>query len=501
MAYAGAVLAVLVFVLAARATGLADKARQAVTSAQASLAVLANRDLDDEAKEKALQALAKRLFALFFLLLLAGAASLAAPAAAVWLLSRTGLVAFSAVLDATLSWPFLLGNTALAAAAVAWLARRRRDPAATDPASGRETHPFAAAYSPADQALHRLAFAGAGLQATLSDLETTLYGKRIQDIAAERPVFVTALPRGGTTLLLELLHGQEEFGAHTYRQMPFVLTPLFWDAFASRFRRGDPVRERAHGDGVLVNQDSPEALEEPLWLAHWRDHYRPDRIAPWDVDPDPEFTRFLSTHMRKLLAVRRKHGRPAHRYLSKNNLNIARIPLLLNMFPQARIAVPFRDPFQHAASLLRQHENFVRMQEQEPFVREYMAGIGHFDFGHNLRPVDFGGWLGSQRRDPPAEARTLAFWLKYWVQAYERLLADAADGRVLLVDFDGLCAEPEALLLRLGRRLGVEAPDALAAQHCRVRRPRPHDTAPDHVPSELRDRTAALHARLRDQAL
>ncbi len=32
------------------------------------------------------------------------------------------------------------------------------------------------------------------------------------------------------------------------------------------------------------------------------------------------------------------------------------------------------------------------MHARDPFARRYMEAIGHYDFGANLRPIDFDGW-------------------------------------------------------------------------------------------------------------
>src|SRR5690606_32311264 len=100
---------------------------------------------------------------------------------------------------------------------------------------------------------------------------------------------------------------------------------------------------------------------------------------------------------------------------SKNNLNIARTGWLLEHFPDARIIVPFREPTEHAASLLRQHKNFLARHRDDPFTLEYMTAIGHFDFGENLRPINFNDWLATAAELDPT---TLDFWLAYWVAAY-----------------------------------------------------------------------------------
>ena len=123
------------------------------------------------------------------------------------------------------------------------------------------------------------------------------------------------------------------------------------------------------------------------------------------------FTSFFSDHLRKITLVRRGDAAASARYLSKNNLNISRTALLRRLFPDAIIVVPFREPMQHAESLLKQHRNFLGIHAEDRFASEYMRAIGHFDFGENLRPVDFDGWFERRQTE---QTDVLAFWLEYW---------------------------------------------------------------------------------------
>jgi hypothetical protein len=316
-------------------------------------------------------------------------------------------------------------------------------------------------YSIVERLLHRLAFATRRAQIGLGDLEDMLFRARLARYALDRPLFITALPRAGTTLLLELCVASGAFASHTYRHMPFVLVPMLWDRVSRGFRRDDAPRERAHGDGMLVSADSPEAFEEMAWMAFWPKHYRRDRIAPW-------------------------------RYASKNNLNIARIAWLARHFPDALVVIPFRDPLQQCASLHRQHLNFLGIHRRDAFAKRYMQGIGHFEFGADLRPVDFDGWLDrATHRDP----REMGFWLEYWCAAYRSLLAAATD-RVRLLDYDALCADPGAGLERLAQFIQVEPQGALLAQAARIRAPSPHDIDGASFDDKLVEEATALHARL-----
>ena len=65
------------------------------------------------------------------------------------------------------------------------------------------------------------------------------------------------------------------------------------------------------------------------------------------------------------------------RYLSKNNQNIRRLELISKIFPLSKILIPFRNPIQHAYSLLSQHKKFIEDSKKDKFISNYMKWIGH----------------------------------------------------------------------------------------------------------------------------
>jgi hypothetical protein len=325
-------------------------------------------------------------------------------------------------------------------------------------------------YSGVDRLLHRLAFSTAEMQVELADLETRIYRTSLANTPVDRPVFITGLPRAGTTLLLQLTSALEEFASHSYRDMPFVLLPMFWNSFSRRFRPDLlPPTERAHGDGVLVDLDSAEAFEEMLWTVKWPEHYKTDRIVPWGARDDPEPAEALTSHMKKVIRLKQRKREVVPRYVSKNNCSIARTEYLRRCWPDAVIVVPVRGPVQHAASLLRQHRRFLEIHARDGFSREYMRGIGHFDFGANLRPIDFDGWLSRARHTDP---RTIGFWLEYWVAAHEWLHERAATVHFLL--YDHFCVDPDSGLRWLADVLGVKDRQSLTRERGTIRIPPPH---------------------------
>jgi len=346
--------------------------------------------------------------------------------------------------------------------------------------------------------VHNLAMSQLEMQKSLSQIEDRGFDKVHTDIAGADPVFITSLPRAGTTLLLELIAGASEFVSHSYRDMPFLLCPLTWDRLSRRFRKQAKARERAHGDGVLVSYDSVEAFEEILWRAFWPQHFEPTRIRPWtarEEDEDGEFAIFLRQHMRKLIGLgRRRAGSVApRRYVSKNNANISRLGWLEQHFSDATILIPYRDPAGHIASLVNQHSNFLKAHADNRFVLRYMETIGHLEFGQALRPIDFDGWLASASDLDP---NTPDFWAEYWIVAFGAVLRTAGRHAVVF-SYDRLCEKPAAGLQTLESWIGIK-PGALKAWESRLHSPTAHRPATDIGPDRarrLKEVLAQLDAR------
>lgn len=356
-------------------------------------------------------------------------------------------------------------------------------------------------YSRIDRILHRLAFASIDAQKAMADVEERLYARRFAGVEIDRPVFVTSLPRAGTTILLQVIGSLDIFAAHTYRDMPFLLIPMLWDSISRRFHASDAAsRPRAHGDGMAIGYDSPEAFEEVLWRAYWPEKYAEDRIIPWtvsDADANGEFERFMRTHIQKMIALRAGQEGTRLRYVSKNNANVSRIPTIVRLFPDSIILIPFRRPVDQVGSMLRQHLNFQKIHQEEEFSRRYMEDIGHFDFGENLRPIDFGDWLGREDLD---STWTADFWMKYWCAAFECILSNQSDN-VVLVSYDNCCANPSLALRRIGEGIGIGESSDLVAQAGRFRQSNRYDADALGIDRALRADALAIHAALLERAI
>ena len=128
---------------------------------------------------------------------------------------------------------------------------------------------FEVNYSRLDRLIHRLAFYTPGIQLAAADIERAAFARSYRQASPSQPIFITSLPRAGTTVLLELLHRFQPLASHVYRDMPFVLAPTLWSRLSGPFRKEAAPRERAHKDGVTIGYDSPEAVEEVFWRSFW----------------------------------------------------------------------------------------------------------------------------------------------------------------------------------------------------------------------------------------
>ncbi|MBG0770827.1 MAG: sulfotransferase [Anaerolineaceae bacterium] len=335
-------------------------------------------------------------------------------------------------------------------------------------------------HSQTEQFLHHLAFKPWYPRVPLANIETNRYKNQLAAIQVDRPVFITALPRAGTTFLLKLCVETGEFASHTYRDMPFIFTPINWSRYSRHFRKSSMLAERVHGDGILVNENSPESFEEILWKEFWPSHYKKDRVIPWKDLNYPDFESFFQDHMRKIIFLR-GDGDKSMRYVSKNNLNIARIKYLRKAFPEAKIILLFRTPLQHASSLLRQHRNFLKIHSEDLFAQKYMEDTAHFDFGDNLRPVDFNGWFSKGRDHNP---NTLAFWLEYWINTYQYQLNELGD-QAIFFSYDSFCKDPQSGLKKLAKVLELSAAASLTGKADQIKKPKPHEIDVAEVPQAL----------------
>ena len=242
-------------------------------------------------------------------------------------------------------------------------------------------------YSNIQKFLHDFVLSKKIINKSLFELEKIIYLKK-KDIINQSHVFITGLPRSGTTSLLNFLFLLNEYASLTYNNMPFILSPHFSKLF---HKKNFTKKERLHKDGINFDNNSPEALDEIFF------------------DNNEEFVKHELVNYIQLILLNNNKTK----YLSKNNLNYKRVDLIQSIFPNSIFLIPVREPLQHANSLLNQHLNFSQLQKEDDFIRRYMNYLGHNEFGLNHKswnkPIHF------------KDFNDLNYWLEQWYLFYQNI--------------------------------------------------------------------------------
>ncbi|MBI5218333.1 MAG: sulfotransferase [Bacteroidia bacterium] len=298
---------------------------------------------------------------------------------------------------------------------------------------------------------HRTALGSKTISEISFDIEKSIFlRKHINRITDGNHLFVSGLSRSGTTALIRCLYETKRFASLTYADMPFVLAPNLWRKLRSG-QTNTEYKERAHKDGIFINSESPEAFDEVFWKVFLNDNYiREDRLLINDISS--EIIGWFGNYI-DLILIKNYQGNKL-RYLSKNNNNILRLSPILKNFPNSRVIIPFRNPLQHALSLLNQHHNFCNIHKKNRFALNYMNWIGHHEFGLNHKPffldndVIFGQMLKYDTED-------INYWLLNWLNYYTYVLNHYAE-TCIMFSHERFCEEPDIAMNRLLHQIDLQ---------------------------------------------
>ena len=244
-------------------------------------------------------------------------------------------------------------------------------------------------YNYFERLVHDLSLKKKFIKKSLYELEKIFFLKKnFDEIINENHVFISGLPRSGTTILLNFFFSTNQFGSFTYENMPFIMSPNIFSKLkiSSNFKK----KERYHKDGIFTDLKSPESFDEIFFSS-----FNEKEISD-------ELINFVSL----LLLNKNKN-----KYLSKNNLNFRRIELIKKKLPNSFFLIPYREPLQQSYSLLNQHKNFISVQNKNKFVTRYMNYLGHNEFGNNHKswnePKLFHNYFD------------INYWLEQWLIFYK----------------------------------------------------------------------------------
>ncbi|HTU89830.1 MAG TPA: sulfotransferase [Gemmataceae bacterium] len=303
----------------------------------------------------------------------------------------------------------------------------------------------------------------------LGRLESSILSAELREIALTSPIYVCGLARSGSTMLHEMVAAHPGVATHRIKDYPLIFTPYWWRQ-ATAGLPATPPRQRPHRDRIVITSESPDSLDEMLWMAFFPRSHDPSLSNVLRAEMrHSEFESFYRSHIRKLLLAER-----ASRYVAKANYHVARLSYLVRLFPDVKLLIPVRSPMGHIASLMRQHEWFSQGQRKHRRALAYMRRSGHFEFGLDRRPMNLGD---SQRVQSIlrawASGQDIRGWARYWAMVYDHIASvlntdDRVRQAALVVRFERLCDAPAETLRTILEHCGLPEVERLIARFAPV---------------------------------
>jgi hypothetical protein len=177
----------------------------------------------------------------------------------------------------------------------------------------------------------------------------------IHDEPIERPVMVVGLPRSGTTHLLNLLGADSRLRStplwESYEPVPLPGEPMAPGGVDPRYARCAAQWEMSKAAAPLaaaMHPMEPDHLHEDLelmcpdfasynfeWIARspkWRDYYL-------STDQTPHYE-----YMKTVMKILQWRDGKRRRWVTKCPQHLEQLPVLRRVFPDATIAITYRDP-------------------------------------------------------------------------------------------------------------------------------------------------------------
>ncbi len=296
-------------------------------------------------------------------------------------------------------------------------------------------------YSELSQLLHRMALDNYRISEKLFKYEI----KKIKRKKLERRndfIIISGLARAGTTSLMNDLAKINSFVSLNYANMPFLMSPKLWSKIYKP--KTKHVKERSHKDGILIGLDSNEAFEEYFFKVKANDSYINDthlseyNITEEDYNDYLDYQSIIKSDKQKI-------------YLAKNNNFVLRYKSVRDYNDDFVMVILYRDPLTHAASLLEKHLNYSILQNEDPFVLEYMNWLGHHEFGMIQKPFVF----NDSKYFVNADKNSIDFWLKSWINYYSYVLT-IQHPNTIFVNYNSYCSNPKDVIMAIVNKIGIQ---------------------------------------------
>lgn len=267
-------------------------------------------------------------------------------------------------------------------------------------------------YTSIEKLLHYIFLGNKNISQFIFKVELLLNKKKLKEIKPNQNVYISGMARAGTTVLMQYLGQLPEFKSLSYKNLPFLFMPKTWPRLISKKKTEE--KERFHQDGIKHSLNSYEALEEPFFRNYLGELYiKKNRIVKHELN-QKIFKKYNA--FRRLVAAE-------NIYLAKNNNHLLRAQSLHNFDKDCNnktiTIIPFRNPYEQAKSLLKQHKLLSVLQMEDSFTLDYMDFLVHHEFGiHCKIPILTETNIDSVSK---IDKNSIEYWLEIWYLFYNQV--------------------------------------------------------------------------------
>jgi hypothetical protein len=261
-------------------------------------------------------------------------------------------------------------------------------------------------------------------------------------------LLITGLARSGTTSILNELEKNGTVFSLKYKNMPFILAPKFQNILQNKTISNINPIERSHKDDIFIDESSPEAFDEVFFKIYEGKNYSyVNCLKQYKSSHIQEYLEFIN----HCLCVNQKNI-----YLTKNNNHILRLTQLIET-QKFKILIAFREPLNHASSLLNQHIIHTQLQKEDKYYLKYMNYLGHHEFGLNHKYFLF--------KNPRLDISLFSgnnYWLVQWINYYHHILdlfERFQEDVFILVPFKDWCEKEPYLINKINKYINLTIND------------------------------------------
>jgi len=289
-----------------------------------------------------------------------------------------------------------------------------------------------------------------GMFSTFIDkLETFSMREKINDLEIKSPIYITGVPRSGTTITLEMLSEHPDLASHKYEHLLMPFIPYWFSQAINRLKITTESTERIHQDRIIINQDSPEAVEEIFWQKFFDNLHDESYITIIDEKVDnKKFEKFYKNHIKKLII-----SQESSRYIAKNNYNISRLEYLLKLFPDAKFLILIRNPINQISSIIKQQNLFIKMESDMPLLSDWNKMLGHHEFGQRNSLINLDNYklIKKIRNLLNRPDSYVEGWAYYWAYMYNYVMKiieinNKVKNASLIIKYEDLCEESSSTI-------------------------------------------------------